>query len=98
MQDIVTVIEIPAASQTGRQPNSSPTSMPRFQRHSRPLNRLFFALVIAAGLFGWFYVSGNWQPDPSAFEISSLTGDADMIDVIAGLIEDAIQIFQEITG
>ena len=72
--------------------------MPRFQRHSRPLNRLFFALVIAAGLFGWFYVSGNWQPDTSAFEISSLTGDADMIDVIAGLIEDAIQIFQEITG
>jgi hypothetical protein len=72
--------------------------MPRFQRHSRLLNRIFFASVIAAGLFGWFYVSGNWQPDPSAFEIDSLTGDADLIDIIAGLLEDAIQIFQDITG
>lgn len=72
--------------------------MPRFYRHSRLLNRFFFTLVIAAGLFGWFYASGNWQPDPSTFEIGSLTGDADVIDLIAGLIEDAIQIFQEITG
>ncbi len=72
--------------------------MPRFQRHGRLLNRIFFASVIAAGLFGWFYVSGNWQPDPSAFEIDSLTGDADLIDIIAGLLEDAIQIFQDITG
>ena len=72
--------------------------MPRFARHSRLLNRIFFTLVIAAGLFGWFYASGNWQPDPSTFEVATLTGDADLIDLIAGLIEDAIQIFQEITG
>lgn len=74
------------------------TFMPRFTRHSRLLNRIFFTLVIAAGLFGWFYVSGNWQPDPSTFEVGSLTGDADIIDLIAGIVEDAIQIFQEITG
>ncbi len=72
--------------------------MPRFTRHSRLLNRIFFVLVIAAGLFGWLYAYGNWQPDPAAFEIGSLTGDTDMIDLIAGLIEDAIQVFQEITG
>ena len=72
--------------------------MPRFARHSRLLNRIFFTLVIAAGLFGWFYASGNWQPDPSTFEVATLTGDADLIDLIAGFIEDAIQIFQEITG
>ena len=72
--------------------------MPRFYRHNRLLYRFFFLLVIAAGLFGWFYASGNWQPDPSTFELTSLTGDADVIDLIAGLIEDAIQIFQEITG
>ena len=72
--------------------------MPRFNRRNRLLNRIFFALVIAAGLFGWFYAAGNWQPDPSAFEVGSLTGDADLIDLIAGLLEDAIQIFQDITG
>ena len=72
--------------------------MPRFYRHSRLLYRIFFTLVIAAGLFGWIYASGNWQPDPSTFVLTSLTGDADVIDLIAGLIEDAIQIFQEITG
>ncbi len=72
--------------------------MPCFNRRNRLLNRIFFALVIAAGLFGWFYASGNWQPDPSAFEVGSLTGDADLIDFIAGLLEDAIQIFQDITG
>ncbi len=72
--------------------------MPRFYRHSRLLNRIFFTLVIGAGLFGWFYASANWQPDPSTFEIGSLTGDADVIDLIAGMIEDAIQVFQEITG
>lgn len=72
--------------------------MPRFNRRNRLLNRIFFALVIAAGLFGWFYASGNWQPTPSAFEVGSLTGDADLIDLIAGLLEDAIQVFQDITG
>ena len=72
--------------------------MPRFHRHSRLLNRTFFALVIGAGLFGWFYAAGNWQPDPSALELDSLTGGEDWIDLVAGLFEDAIQIFQEITG
>ena len=72
--------------------------MPRFYRYGRLLNRLFFALVIVAGLFGWFYGARNWQPDPSALELDSLTGGADWIELIAGLLEDAIQIFQEITA
>ena len=72
--------------------------MPRFHRHSRLLNRIFFALVIAAGPYGWFYGARNWQPDASALELSSLTGGADWIDLVAGLLEDAIQIFQQITG
>ena len=49
-------------------------------------------------LFGWIYAAANWQPDPSALDLDSLAGSADWIDIVAGLIEDAIQIFQEITG
>ena len=72
--------------------------MPRFYRRNRLLYRTFFVLVIGAGLLGWSYAVSNWQPDPPALELDSLTGGADWIDVVAGLIEDAIQIFQEITG
>ena len=72
--------------------------MPRFHRCNRLLNRTFFVLVIGAGLFGWIYAAANWQPDPSALDLDSLAGSEDWIDIVAGLIEDAIQIFQEITG
>lgn len=72
--------------------------MPRFYRHSRLLNRFFFALVIGAGLFGWFFAIGNWQPDPAALDLDSLTGDSDWVDLVAGFLENAIQIFQDLTG
>jgi len=72
--------------------------MARSNRRSRWPDRIFFALVIAAGLYGWFYGARNWQPDPSALEIASLTGGADGIGLVAGILEDAIQIFQEITS
>ena len=72
--------------------------MVRSHRRSRWLYRIFFVLVIAAGLYGWFYGTRNWQPDASALEISSLTGGADWTDLVAGVLEDAIQIFQEITS
>lgn len=72
--------------------------MPRHSRYGRLLNRIFLVLVIAAGLFGWFFAAGNWQPDPSAFKLETLTGGADWIDLVAGLLEDAIQIFQAISG
>ena len=72
--------------------------MPRLQRRNRLLNRIFFALVIVAGLFGWYYGARNWQPDPSALDLNALTGGADWIEIVAGVLEDAIQIFQDITG
>lgn len=72
--------------------------MPRHRRQGRLLNRIFFVLVIAAGLTGWFYGVSNWQPDPAVFALDSLTGEADWIDLVAGLLEGAIQIFQEISG
>ncbi len=72
--------------------------MVRSHRRSRWLYRIFFVLVIAAGLYGWLYGARNWQPDASALEIASLTGGADWIDLVAGVLEDAIQIFQEITS
>lgn len=72
--------------------------MGRSHRRSRWLNRIFFALVIAAGLYGWFYGARNWRPDASAIEIASLAGGADWTDLVAGVLEDAIQIFQEITS
>lgn len=72
--------------------------MPRFRPRSRFLNRISFALVIGAGLFGWLYASANWQPDPSEINMDALFGGEDWIDIIAGIIEDAIQTFQAITG
>ncbi len=72
--------------------------MPRFHRNSRLLTRIFFLLIIAAGLFGWRYAVSNWQPDLATLELNPLTGDTDWIDLIAGLLEDAIQIFQNLTA
>lgn len=72
--------------------------MGRSHRRSRWLNRIFFALVIAAGLYGWYYGDRNWRPDASAIEIASLAGGPDWTDLVAGVLEDAIQIFQEITS
>ena len=72
--------------------------MLRFKPRSQLLNRIFFTLVIAAGLVGWLYASANWQPDPSQINIDSIFGGEDWIDIIAGIIENAIQTFQAITG
>lgn len=72
--------------------------MPRSYRNSRALTRIFFLLVIAAGLLGWQYGRSYWQPDISTFELLSLSDDTDWIDIITGLLEDTIQIFQDITG
>ena len=72
--------------------------MPRTHRNSRLLLRIFFALVIVAGLFGWRYGVSNWQPDLSTLELTTLTGDTDWIELVAGVLEDAIQIFQDITS
>ena len=74
------------------------TPMPRFHRRSRLLNRIFFALVIAAGLYGWYFGARYWQPDPSALDLNAFVGGADWIELIAGLLEDAIQLFQDFTS
>ena len=62
--------------------------MPRFHRRSRLLNRIFFALVIAAGLYGWYVGARYWQPDPSALDLNAFVGGADWIELIAGLLEE----------
>lgn len=72
--------------------------MLRFRPRSQFLNRIFFTLVIGAGLIGWLYASANWQPDPSEIDLESILGGEDWIDIIAGMIENAIQTFQAITG
>ena len=72
--------------------------MPRLYRRNQLLHRLYFLLVIAAGAAGWLFGARFWQPDPSAFELNALTGGADWSDLVAGAIEDAIQIFQDLTS
>ncbi len=67
-------------------------------RNSRQLTRIFFVLVILMGLFGGWYAAQNWQPDLAAYDTSALTEETDWIDVMAGLGEEAIQLFLGLTS
>lgn len=72
--------------------------MPRFHRNSRALTRTFFLLVILAGIFGWRYATANWQPDPASLALPAFGEETDWIELIASLLEQAIQIFQGLTA
>ncbi|MEZ4657117.1 MAG: hypothetical protein R2911_06065 [Caldilineaceae bacterium] len=66
-------------------------------RNNRQVTRLFFILVIAAAIFGWWYASANWQVQPDAIVLP--TGqDFNWIDFVATLGEEAIQLFLGLTG
>ncbi len=72
--------------------------MPRLHRFNRALQRLFTLLVILAGFYGWWYASTHWQFDLTTWSLPNLTEDQDWIELIAGLLETAIQVFLSLTG
>lgn len=72
--------------------------MPHFYRSGRQLFRLFLILVLTASLFGWWYADQNWRPAAENFEIPTLNQEIDWLNIAAGLVEDAIEIFQSATS
>ncbi|MCL4834925.1 MAG: hypothetical protein KJZ86_20960 [Caldilineaceae bacterium] len=72
--------------------------MPLLFRYNRHLQRVFFALVILAGLYGWNYAVTNWNFDLSLFDLSGLLNETDWMESIAALLEQAIQLFLALTS
>lgn len=72
--------------------------MPLLFRYNRYLQRIFFGLVILAGLYGWRYAETNWSFDLSLFDFSRYTEQTDWMETIAALLEQAIQLFLALTS
>lgn len=72
--------------------------MPLLFRYNRHLQRLFFVLVILAGLYGWNYAVTHWNFDLSLFDLSAFTDQTDWMETIAALLEQAIQLFLAMTS
>lgn len=71
----------------------------KLQQYQRHLVRLFFALVIVAGLTGALYARANWSVDAESLaQINFSVEDGDWIDLASTVAEGAIQIFQGMTG
>ncbi len=71
----------------------------KLQQAQRHLIRLFFALVILAGLMGGLYARANWTIDADSLaQISLSVEDGDWIDLASTVAEGAIQIFQGMTA
>lgn len=71
----------------------------KLQQHQRQLIRLFFVLVILAGLTGALYARANWGVDTESLAQFNLSiEDGDWIDLASAVAEGAIQIFQGMTG
>ena len=72
--------------------------MPLFFRYNRHLQRIFFVLVILAGLYGWRYAEMNWSFDIGLFDFSALTDQTDWMENIAAILEQGIQLFLALTS
>ena len=71
----------------------------KLQQYQRHLIRLFFVLVILAGLTGALYARANWSVQTESLdEISVSLQGGDWIDLASTVAEGAIQIFQGMTG
>ncbi len=69
------------------------------QQYQRHLIRIFFVLVILAGLAGALYARANWSINAESLDqISFSVADGDWIDLASTVAEGAIQIFQGMTG
>ena len=67
-------------------------------RNNRQLTRIFFILVLVMGVFGGWYATNRWQPDLAAYDTTSLTQEIDWFEMVAGLGEEAIQLFLGLTS
>ena len=67
-------------------------------RNNRQLTRLFFALVIAIGLFGGWYTQRSVEIEPGSLESLSLTEESNWLDIFAAIGEEAIQLFLGFTS
>jgi len=72
--------------------------MPLLFRFNRYLQRIFFVLVILAGLYGWNYATTQWSFDLSLFDVTRFTGQTDWMETIAAFLEQAIQLFLALTS
>jgi len=72
--------------------------MPLLFRFNRYLQRIFFVLVILAGLYGWNYATTHWSFDLSLFDVTRFTGQTDWMETIAAFLEQAIQLFLALTS
>ncbi|MBP7963239.1 MAG: hypothetical protein KBG20_12365 [Caldilineaceae bacterium] len=69
------------------------------QQYQRYLIRIFFILVILAGLVGAVYGRANWSLDAASLDqISFSVAEGDWVDLASTVAEGAIQIFQGMTG
>lgn len=62
-------------------------------RNNRTLNRIFFALVLAGGLFGAIVTASAWRVDVSGIDISGFDPTADWVDTVGVLGEELLQFF-----
>lgn len=50
------------------------------------------------GMFGGWYASRNWQPDVTAYDLTTVTEETDWVDFVAGLGEGALQLVLGLTS
>ena len=67
-------------------------------RNNKQFIRLFFVLVICAGLYGYAYALINWQFSAESLTSFSFDEESDWIDVIAALGEEVLQLFLGLTS
>ena len=62
-------------------------------RNSRMMTRIFFALVLAAGLMGAWYVGNVWETTVATWEVPVLDENSDWVDTVSIIGEEVIQFF-----
>lgn len=62
-------------------------------RTNRNTIRLFFALVLAAGLAGATIAASLWNVDVASLPVPGINPDSDWVDTISLFAEQAIQFF-----
>ena len=62
-------------------------------RNSRMLTRIFFALVLVAGLLGAWTIGTAWEANAATWEIPVLDENSDWVDTVAIIGEELIQFF-----
>lgn len=67
-------------------------------RNNKHFVRLFFVVVICAGLYGYLYALINWQISADTLTSFSFDEESDWIDVVAALGEEVLQLFLGLTS